>query len=243
MNKVKYKISEDLSAEEKKELGLSKDVRGLIAIITIVEDGKTKTIGQPIDSITDVMQEEQSSSACRRIKDSSNMQKAGDKNMLKEIEDSLPEIVKERMKEVNNSLKTGEPTPFNPEFELHMLLQSNLRSPRLYTFEEVQKIVIYQTTKMLAGQQRCNVDFVNLINKQPCKHDSVPTTSSSARPCKGTHEKKKMNKSQLNFVKILSTRFTVYNLNDKQKQILENAMDIILKQEMILKDYGMGDID
>ncbi len=68
MKKVKYKISEDLSTEEKKELRLSKDVRGLIAIITIVEDGKTKTIGQPIDSITDVMQEEQSSSACRRIK-------------------------------------------------------------------------------------------------------------------------------------------------------------------------------
>ena len=123
---VKYKHIDKISSDEAKELNIPKNTKGLIAIITSIENGVTITYGKPIKSITN------------------EMQKLGDVNMLKEIHDEMPEIVKKNIRDIANADKTGETVPFNPELELYFLLQQNLRMPRLYSFEEVQKIVWFQ---------------------------------------------------------------------------------------------------
>ena len=89
------------------------------------------------------------------------MKKLSDKQMLKEIEDSLPEVVKQNMKDIKKAAETGEEVPFNPELELYFLLQRNLRMPRSYTFEEVQQIVVYQ--KAQHDEELDNEVFKDLI--------------------------------------------------------------------------------
>ena len=89
------------------------------------------------------------------------MKKLSDKQMLKEIEDSLPEVVKQNMKDIKKAAETGEEVPFNPDLELYFLLQRNLRMPRSYTFEEVQQIVVYQ--KAQHDEELDNEVFKDLI--------------------------------------------------------------------------------